>query len=514
MRTAARLPVLLLAALLSARPLAAQRLLWEHAVTYGLSSTQTVFSTFLTADHKINVSYSYYPPRTGTGCQPFYTYFRTYDLTGNMLRERRGRNAATSDGCFEPAPAAGSGSWWASNGSVCSALGTQYARPYLQRLSARGDTVRGFWLAPAPPGAYAVAALAASNRLVTAGFVEPAGQPRHYQLTCTDTSGTVRWQYTYPRPGTTGNSQCSALVRTPRGGYLLSGDGQSGIRAQHYLLETDSLGQQLKQRLLDPLGPNFASGKRYSVSSNVLVLPNAQGYLLSGTADSAMTSKLIGYVMRLDTALNVQWVYRNPPRTNGNTNRSQYAYKIRMLSPTTVGLMLVDVRSNGTPDVYLVAVDIATGQRRGVYTLSSNTQSAVIPYDWQWVGDGTLLIAGKSAQFGVTGQQGYLARWDFRGTPLATRPALVTAAGSHQLQAYPTPSRDQVTIEWAPTPGTAPARLEVRDVATGRLVRSQAVADATAVRLSVAELAPGLYVSRLVDAAGQVLGTGKVVVMR
>ena len=83
-----------------------------------------------------------------------------------------------------------------------------------------------------------------------------------------------------------------------------------------------------------------------------------------------------------------------------------------------------------------------------------------------------------------------------------------------KLQAYPTPSRDQVTIEWGPTPGTAPARLEVRDVATGRLVRSQAVADAATVRLSVAELAPGLYVSRLLDAAGQVLGTGKVVVIR
>lgn len=56
----------------------------------------------------------------------------------------------------------------------------------------------------------------------------------------------------------------------------------------------------------------FDSGRRYELQCNIQALPNAGGYLLSGTDDWALTgqTKSIGYIMRLAMALNVRWVYR------------------------------------------------------------------------------------------------------------------------------------------------------------------------------------------------------------
>ncbi len=94
--------------------------------------------------------------------------------------------------------------------------------------------------------------------------------------------------------------------------------------------------------------------------------------------------------------------------------------------------------------------------------------------------------------------------------PAANAPARTQT--TTRLQAYPTPSHDQVTVQFSAMP-PAGARLELREVVTGRVVRQQA-ASAAAAQLAVGDLVPGVYVSRLLDADGQVLGTGKVVVVR
>ena len=341
--------------------------------------------------------------------------------------------------------------------------------------------------------------------------MQPPGLRHRYQLTCTDTLGNVQWQYDYLRP--TSNDYCSDLVRTPRGGYLLSGDAQILGGFRQFLVETDSLGRQLKQRVITPFAPNITDGLHYTVHSNILVLPNAQGYLLSGTTDSSFQANTTGYIVRLDTALNITWAYRHPPAYQGNGNRSQYGYKIRLLPNNSVGILLTDVRGNGTPDTYLAQVDIATGQRTATYVLSSNAQSAVAPYDWQWLGDGTLLLSGQAWRTGVSGPLGYVARWDFRATPLgaglpsATRPA--TGGASAALSAWPNPATETVSVD---TQNRGAARVELLDL-TGRVLRARAVAaGAASATLALAGLPPGLYVLRLRGAAGQGLGTAKVVV--
>ena len=358
-----------------------------------------------------------------------------------------------------------------------------------------------------------MAVLSHGNSLIAAGYMESASQPPRYQLTCTDTLGNLRWQHDYPRPNNASNDYCNAVVRTPRGGYLLSGDAQILGGWRHYLIETDSLGRQLRQRLITPFAPNITDGFRFDKYSNVLVLPNAQGYLLSGTTDSSFQANTTGYIVRLDTALNITWAYRHPPAYQGNGNRSQYGYKIRFLPNNTVGILLTDVRGNGTPDTYLAQVDVATGQRVATYVLSSNTQSAVAPYDWQWLGDGTLLLSGQAWRTGTTGPSGYVARWDFRATPLgaglptATRPA--TGGAGAALVAWPNPATETVSVD---TQNRGAASVELLDL-TGRVLRAQPVAaGAASATLGLAGLPPGLYLLRLRGAAGQGLGTAKVVV--
>ena len=100
------------------------------------------------------------------------------------------------------------------------------------------------------------------------------------------------------------------------------------------------------------------------------------------------------------------------------------------------------------------------------------------------------------------------------GSGSGQRPAGTRVAGKApavQLQAYPNPARDRLTIKVL---GACPAgvHLELLEVGTGRVVQRVALAHAAA-ELAVAELAAGVYAGRAVSAEGRVLGTCKAVVI-
>jgi hypothetical protein len=181
--------------------------------------------------------------------------------------------------------------------------------------------------------------------------------------------------------------------------------------------------------LIQPLGPNYRQVETNDGFNNVLVLPNYGGYILSGTADSAVAGVpsapvRAGYLMRLDTALRVQWVYRHPPGFSGSGTRSQRAFKVRQLTNGTLGFLLQDI-GPFSPDTHLVHVSL-DGQRLGHYALPSNCFTNLAPFDWLWLADGTLLLCGKAnANPAVAHFCAYLARWDLRNTPwrLANPPA-------------------------------------------------------------------------------------------
>ena len=401
--------------------------------------------------------------------------------------------------------------WWvAQTYSVSNSRLAPYS--YVQRLTAGADTLPGGpVLGPVPPGHEAAAVLAIGRKLIVTGREYTAGanfQISRYTLTAVDTvTRQVLWRHAYERPGFA-NDYAVSVAPTPRGGYVISGDGQvfNSFR-QHLFLETDSLGRQLKQRMIYPLGPNYTGSYAGRIDSdlitNIIALPNAGGYLTTGVADSVLANGIhnqVTYLMRLDTALHVTWVYRHPTAYQGNGNRNQRGSKVRLLPNGTAAFLVRDVRGVGTRDLYLVNVDPATGRHLGTYVMSSNTQSAVIPFDWQWVGDGTLVVCGKGIQAGITVTQGWLARFDLRNTPLGTRSA--ASADAAQLEAWPNPARGQVRLRWpAGWGGRAVALHDVlgRQVAGQTLVAGQAEAV-----LPLAGVGPGVYVLRLHGAHGVV----------
>ena len=510
--------VVFLAALLVGPLANAQRLLWEQAfIPAGAAGHDFCNNATLIGGQRILLVGSHADPRPATGCATsLRAYFRTYTLGGALVGEKPGRKL--NSGPFDFAPSVGGAGYFSAAASSCSNNRT-YARLLVQRVTLAGDTGRAWYMGAAPPPAtFGGAILVQGNKIVTAGNVMPVGQTgqvQQVQLTCSDTLGRVRWQRSFPRLVYT-NDFSSGLVATPRGGYLVTGDAYNlaTIGYDHYLIETDSAGSLRRSRIIQPLGPGYNGGSRGTYQCNVLALPNGQGYLVSGTADSTrqFTSySKIGYVMRLDTALNVQWVYRHPPRLAGTNVSSNYAFRVRLLPNNTVGLLLTDVRGPGTPAVSLAQVDIATGRRLGYYLLLSNSQSTVLPYDWQWVGDGTLLLCGKSLDATVTYFQSYVARWDFRGTPLAARSA-GEAAALATFALYPNPTTGPPTLAWRLPPGTRAGQLRLYDP-LGRLVQALALPATATGTLAVPGLAPGLYVAHLLDADGHRQGGARKLVV-
>ncbi|WP_201982705.1 hypothetical protein [Hymenobacter rubidus] len=495
-------------------PVAAQQLMWERAALHASGAgTEVLSGITLLGTTRFLIAGAYPPAQPTSGCRPsFRSFAQLFTIGGSLQREQLGRGL--SNGEFDINAALSSAGWLSGRGYQCQPGSiTALQRPYVQRLTAACDTLPGWWLAPPPLRNTVTAVLAQGLRLLAVGMAVTAVSYQVLTLTCSDTSGRVRWQRTYSH--TPALDYATNLVATPRGGYLLNGQSESFSRFgyDHYLIETDSGGLLRRQRLFQPLGPAFINANVYNNNSNLLALPNAGGYLLAGTADSIAggITKNIAYVVRLDTALNVVWTYRHPPALAGTLVTSDYAYRIRLLPNGTVGVMLSDVRQAGTPTVYIAQLNVATGQRVAFYALSSNTQSAVIPLDWQWVGVGTVLLCGKSLASGVTNVQGYVARYDFRGTPLAaTQPAAALATDGASLWAFPTPATGRATVQVSGL-GHRAGRLELLD-GLGRVVRSQPVAADGDQPVDLGGLAAGLYVACLLDASGRRLGGCKLLV--
>ena len=488
-----------------APPVGAQRLLWESTFIRNPNRTEGAMGLVLTGNQRFLLLGAYSRLTSGSGCQAaFQAYYRTYGLGGTVLRETLGRNLIL--GNLDYARTGPNAGWVAHNGIECGTV--RRGRPFLQRLTPAGDTLpaRAWYPVPAGRDAVVMALLAQGNKLVTAGWVagpNTNGQFRQMSLTCSDTLGRVRWQRAFPRLPFA-NDNATAVLPTPRGGYLLSGDAYNlpNQGFDHYVLETDSGGQFRRARLIQPLGPGYPNGTRYNNQCNALALPNAGGYLLAGTADSArngVTYARIGYILRLDTALNVTWVYRHPPALSGTGAAQNFGYRLRLLPNGTVGLLLTEVRGSGTADIFLAQVRVDTGQRVGFYALSSNTQTAVVPTDWQWVGDGTLLVCGGS-RVGTAVPQSYVARWDFSRTALAAGTA-AEATAQAAFSCYPNPSRGPVAVEWQLGPGHRAGELRLYS-GLGQLVRRQALPATASGRAAVVGLAAGLYLARLVEADG------------
>ena len=497
----------------------AQQLLWEQGGVHPGSTEDGLDALVLTPGGQMlatGVTREINSPGGNCAGRYFQALYQIWQLSGTLDSERLGRRLGVGE---QGAIAAnGSGFWWAGNQLVCGPAGTRSTqRGFVQRLSPRGDTLKAWPLAPAPPNHYGREVLLRGNKVLVAGDDETPGinQARQFSLTCSDTLGNVLWRRLYLHPFT--GDYCTGLAALPSRGYLLTGDAyyaNGDRRAQ--LIETDSLGRQRRRVLIQPLGPNYNVSTHYGFN-NVVVLPGYGGYVLSGTADSAVAAVpsspiRVGYVMRLDTALRVQWVYRHPPGfANAGATRSQQAFRVRLLPNGTLAFLLQDV-GPFTRDTHLVSLSLG-GQRLGHYALSSNAFTTLSPFDWQWVGDGTLVLCGKALAAGTTTPyRAYLARWDLRGTPLTVRQVSSAMASSGGLTAYPNPATNRVQL--IAGAGASERVFELWAVSNGRYVGTWPLPSSGRLELDVAGLAAGVYVGRVRQTDGRFGSTCKLVVMQ
>ena len=440
--------------------------------------------------------------------------YQLWNLSGTLASTRIGRRIGPGEQGVTAAH--GSGYWWTGIELLCRANPRPAQRSFVQRLSWQGDTLKAWPLAPIPPNHSGRVVLAQGNKVLVAGDDQTTGGglTRQFSLTCSDTLGNVRWRRIYTRQDT--GDHCTGLAALPSGGYLLTGDAYnfngSILTYPAQLIETDSLGRQRRRVTIMPLGPNYQYVETNFGFNNVVVLPNYGGYVLSGTADSTVAGAgfapvRTGYVMRLDTALRVQWVYKHRPGFANPVTRSQYAFKVRLLPNNTLAVLLQDA-GPFSPDTHLVQLSLQ-GQRLGHYVLSSNGFTNLAPFDWLWLGDGTLVLCGKAlANPGVGGlpYRAYLARWDLRGTTLTAPAAVRAAGGGGGLAVFPNPATDQVRVQVGrAVAGTA---FELVAVGTGAVVRRVPVPASGLLVLDVSGVAAGVYVGRV--AGG---GSCKVVVV-
>lgn len=511
---------------LSARhwPLAAQRLLWERSNLHPGATQDWNVAVLPTPNGAFLVAgFTPLPRPTGATCFPAWRgLLQTWDTNGVLLRERLGRGSIIG-GCQELTPAVPGGRaayWWTGNQVLCPSTGRRM-QSVLLPTKATGDTLRGSALAGVSSDNLPRVILAHGNRVVVAGSTyvsAPASQFQQHMLACSDTSGRVLWQYAYARQPLA-NDFCTGLAHLPNGGYLLTGDGQvngsGGL--QHLFTETDSMGNLRRQQLLYPLGPDFNDGDRNNGNCNVLVLPNHGGYIVSGTADSASGGsstlrRRVGYIMRVDTALQKVWTCRIPSTWGGRSARNQFAYRVRQLPDGTLTLLLRDIGATVT-DLHLVQVSLQ-GQLLRHYFLPSNAYADVVPLDWQWLADGTLVLCGTARSTGnATALRAYLARWNFSGTALlgAHNPTEATTSSTFTL--YPNPSTGPVTLTWQQPPAARAGQLHLYSP-LGQLVKTLALPPTASGRLEVAGLAPGLYLARLLDAAGAGQGRAQRLLVR
>ncbi|GAB2962742.1 hypothetical protein GCM10027048_34260 [Hymenobacter coalescens] len=205
-----------------------------------------------------------------------------YDTAGTLLWQRRGRVMHTGEQDLK--------SWrggWVFVATVPGPLlgGIQMTRPFLQKITAAGDTLPGVTYSASANWAFPTCVLPDARGFSILGltlqhYVGGPLSPSRYQFMRTDTAGTLLWTRFYGSPLWYGNAYGTDAVRRPDGGYLLIGSAQCASGFHPLLILTDSLGREHRRRML--IIRDSAWIEVYDrFFGHTLELPNGGGYVLN-----------------------------------------------------------------------------------------------------------------------------------------------------------------------------------------------------------------------------------------
>lgn len=444
-------------------------------------------------------------------------YWAKYDLQGQLLWQKRARGALSAF----VGPAWRNGTF--AYGGVAARNRLNYRAEYYW-LNGRGDTI----IVRAPPTTLidhlSQHAAARNGRYYVAGSGDGSGTGQsplalHYSLVCLDTAGNFRWQRQYPNPVIRLGPQAPAyvggyaylqqIVEAPRHGWLLLGHTQrDSANFQLYAIEVDSGGRPRRTRWIEPFGRNaFAF---MSPQATALRLRDGSGYVASGQVrfDSLNLARTHGFVVKLDTALNVVWstVFEAPMLSSTAPNMTgRVTGAVQEAADGRLRLLTYQATPRPAANEFdLLTLDPQTGRPTRRDTYCSQVCTTVTPYTWQLLpGDTAIVVCGTGQQRAPGGrllaQPAWLARFDQpcrRQVLTPTRPGQATATAA--LQLYPQPAAPGSVVQLAlERPVTGPIQAQLFDP-LGRALTVTATGSGQHWQLTLPTgLAPGLYALRL-----------------
>jgi hypothetical protein len=272
------------------------------------------------------------------------------------------------------------------------------------------------------------------------------------------------------------------------------------------LMRVSQQGDSLDAKQLIVTNPN----RNESMSPNVnsITALSDGGFLLTAATDTttATTAAVMGMVVKVDSAFNVQWhyVHRTPTL---ETYVFTKAKELTDGSLLVLGFKQTPISGANLNGFQLYHFD-SQGQLMATYPFTSSICSQVWGITFDALNDSTFMVGGRCGNNPPVSFGFYVAKVKVAGLPPVVPPFNVPAitgtkeeflAGITLGQSYPNPAAAEAIIPYALPKNYYKASILIREIATGREIRKYDLKrNSSSLSVDVSSLSNGLYLYSLV----------------
>jgi hypothetical protein len=389
--------------------------------------------------------------------------------------------------------------------------------PVLQKFDKNGNLQ---WTKP-----YAMNAFDTGQKLLVApdsgyflgGRTIIGGNNKRFTLGRTDSLGNLIWRRGYDWSN---NDFFSDIQHTFNGNIIMYGN--SGGPERLKLLLVNQQGDSVLGKKLTIVG-GIRAERVFSDASYITPLTDG-GFVMAAEIDTTATgaSPMLGMVVKVNANLQPVWhyIYRALPD-------NVYFTRSRELADGSI-VMLAHERKGAasTPgNKFFLYHFSSNGTLLNIHTFTSSIALQIRAFTMEALPDSSFMIGGQGV---ITGSPNYtygmyLAKVKIAGIPAGLQlPNAVINSVSPELaknkaflgQSYPNPTSSEVTIPYSLPKGYNQANITIREIATGREVRSFNLnKSSSSLKVELGGLSNGLYLYNLV-VDDKLVATKKLAVMK
>jgi hypothetical protein len=390
--------------------------------------------------------------------------------------------------------------------------------PVLQKFDKNGNLQ---WTKP-----YAMNAFDTGQRLLTApdsgyflgGRTIIGGKNRRFTLARTDSLGNVKWRRKYDW---TSSDFFSDIQHTLNGNIIMYGITANPERLK--LMLVNQQGDSVLGRTLTIVGGNRVEAM-FSDFCSITPLSDG-GFAMAAEIDTTVTgaSPYLGMVVKVNANLQPVWhyIHRSLPD-------NVYFTRSRELADGSI-VMLAHERKGAASthgNKFFLYHFSSTGNLLNIHAFTSGIALQIRAYTMEALPDSSFIIGGQGIittspnyTYGL-----YLAKVKIAGLPAGlqlpnavingVKPDIAAVGKAFLGQIYPNPTSSEAIIPYSLPKSYGKASITIREIATGREVKSFALKkDTNTLQVDVSSLGNGLYLySLIVDE--KPVATKKLAVMR